>query len=314
MAFSSLNTRLVLRKTRRSHDEHNEECGAKVRQVKIDNGLGTAEFVNFYGSSEVSCLQLALGKCTAWHTCRRPSNLWSSPQLQLHFFFLREHSPFVFNLPTIDMPPRIRKVNLFATSTIPSVQTHCRSCFRRALSATAPLNATKLRRQMFAWLRGPGKNFQYPLPDSTNYLSAYDSRGNLLRAVQGSEKPRTTANPDNPDDAALEDVADGDKDRKLEKETKEDLRPFPLNQHFVSESVLSEPLRQEVWKRVKVDGKSVRTVSVELGVEMRRVGAVVRLVEVERRMRADVSLSFLHQPAQATCILSPHHDEQHKID
>jgi hypothetical protein len=38
---------------------------------------------------------------------------------------------------------------------------------------------------------------------------------------------------------------------------------------------------------------------VELGVEMRRVGAVVRLVEVERRMRADVSLSFLHQPASS---------------
>jgi hypothetical protein len=167
---------------------------------------------------------------------------------------------------------------------------------------------------MFAWLRGPGKNFQYPLPNSTNYLSAYDSRGNLLRAAQESEKPKTTANPDNPDDAALEDMADGDKDKKLEKETKEDLRPFPLNQHFVSESVLSEPLRQEIWKRVKVDGKSVRTVSVELGVEMRRVGAVVRLVEVERRMRADVSLSFLRQPAQATCILSPQHDEQHKID
>ena len=220
----------------------------------------------------------------------------------------------MFNLPAINMPPRIRKVNLFATSTTPSVQTHCRSCLRRALSVTAPLNATKLRRQMFAWLRGPGKNFQYPLPNSTNYLSAYDSRGNLLRAAQGSEKPKTTANPDNPDDAALEDMADGDKDKKLEKETKEDLRPFPLNQHFVSESVLSEPLRQEIWKRVKVDGKSVRTVSVELGVEMRRVGAVVRLVEVERRMRADVSLSFLRQPAQATCILSPQHDEQHKID
>jgi hypothetical protein len=167
---------------------------------------------------------------------------------------------------------------------------------------------------MFAWLRGPGKNFQYPLPDSTNYLSAYDSRGNLLRAAQGSEKLKTTTNLDNPNDAALEDVADGDKDKKLEKETKEDLRPFPLNQHFVSESVLSEPLRQEIWKRVKVEGKSVRTVSVELGVEMRRVGAVVRLVELERRMRADVSLSFLRQPAQAAYILSPQHDEQHKID
>ena len=191
------------------------------------------------------------------------------------------------------MPPRIRTVDLIASTTAPSIQTHCRSCLRRALSTTAPLNATKLRRQLFAWLRGPGQNFQYPLPNSTNYLSAYDRRGNLLREAEGSATPKTAPNPDNPSDAALEAAADAQKEKKLGKETKEDLRPFPLNQHFLSESVLSEPLRQEIWKRVKVDGKSVRTVSVELGVEMRRVGAVVRLVEVERRMRADVSLLVL---------------------
>jgi hypothetical protein len=196
------------------------------------------------------------------------------------------------------MPPRIRAVSFFFTSTTPSVQTHCRSCLRRALSSTAPLSATKLRRQMFAWLRGPGKNFQYPLPNSTNYLSAYDGRGNLLRAPEGAARPKTAPNADNPDDTALEAAADGEREKKLAKETKEDLRPFPLNQHFVSESVLSEPLRQQIWKRVKVDGKSVRTVSVELGVEMRRVGAVVRLVEVEGRMRADVSIPT--QPNQAT--------------
>ena len=151
---------------------------------------------------------------------------------------------------------------------------------------------------MFAWLRGPGKNFQYPLPNSTNYLSAYDSRGNLHRAPERTERSKTTPNPDNSDDTALEAAADGESKKTLAKETKEDLRPFPLNHHFVSESVLSEPLRQEIWKRVKVDGKSVRTVSVELGVEMRRVGAVVRLVEVERRMRADVSTPA--QPDQTT--------------
>jgi hypothetical protein len=122
----------------------------------------------------------------------------------------------------------------------------------------------------------------------------------------------TAPNPENPDDTALEAAADGKKGEKLAKETKEDLRPFPLNQHFVSESVLSEPLRQEIWKRVKVDGKSVRTVSVELGVEMRRVGAVVRLVEVERRMRADVSLPAV--PNEAIYVPFSQHDEQHKID
>lgn len=106
---------------------------------------------------------------------------------------------------------------------------------------------------MFAWLNGPGENFRHPLPNATNYLTSYDRRGNL-----------TTKNDNEP-------------------------KPFPLNPHYISQSILSESLRQEIWKRVKVDGKSVRQVSVELGIEMRRAGAVVRLVEVERRMRAEVS-------------------------
>lgn len=137
---------------------------------------------------------------------------------------------------------------------------------------------------MFGWLNGPGENFRHPLPNSTNYLSAYDRRGNLLRQADSSKNRRAPSAPTTSDSQALEDAA---VENKLEKENREDLRPFPLNQHFVSQSVLSEQLRQEIWRRVKVDGKSVRTVSVEMGVEMRRVGAVVRLVEVERRMRAE---------------------------
>lgn len=141
---------------------------------------------------------------------------------------------------------------------------------------------------MFAWLNGPGENFRHPLPESTNYLSAYDRRGKLLRGSVG--KSTESAENTSTDSQALENAAT---EQQLEKETREDLRPFPLNQHFVSQSVLSEALRQEIWKRVQVNKKSVRQVSVELGVEMRRVGAVVRLVEVERRMRAEVSLFFL---------------------
>lgn len=112
---------------------------------------------------------------------------------------------------------------------------------------------------MFAWLDGPGENFRYPVPGSTNYLSAYDRRGRLFR--EEVNKPVS----------------------------EDDLRPFPLNKHFVSESILSEPLREEVWRRVQIEKKSVRTVSVELGIEMRRVGAVVRLVELEKQMRKEVS-------------------------
>lgn len=139
---------------------------------------------------------------------------------------------------------------------------------------------------MFAWLGGPGENFRYPLPNSTNYLSAYDKRGNLLRQPESSEDPQRPTGPETEATRALDDAAVETK--KLPKENREDLRPFPLNHHFVSQPVLSDELRNEIWHRVQVEGKSVRQVSVELQVEMRRVGAVVRLVELERRMKAEV--------------------------
>lgn len=131
---------------------------------------------------------------------------------------------------------------------------------------------------MFAWLEGPGESFRLPLPRSTNYLSAYDKRGKLLREGEDS------------------------------KEGRDDLRPFPLNMHFVSESILSESLRQEIWRRVQIDKKSVRTVSVELGVEMRRVGAVVRLVELENQARLEVSFPHTVHPVSLL------YDEHTKID
>lgn len=70
-------------------------------------------------------------------------------------------------------------------------------------------------------------------------------------------------------------------------------RPFPNNWNFVSESVLSEELRNEVYAQVVEQKKSVRAVSVQFGIDMRRIAAVVRLVELERRQRAQVRL-FIH--------------------
>jgi hypothetical protein len=69
---------------------------------------------------------------------------------------------------------------------------------------------------------------------------------------------------------------------KLPPEEKLDLRPFPLNSDFVSQSVLSEELREEIYNRVVNGGKSVKIVSAELGVDMNRVGAVVRLKTIEK--------------------------------
>ena len=79
------------------------------------------------------------------------------------------------------------------------------------------------------------------------------------------------------------------KDGAVPPETARDLMPFPLNRAFISQPILSDELREEIWTRIMKDGKSVRTVSAELGVEMSRVGAVVRLKEVEREWQRIVS-------------------------
>lgn len=73
-------------------------------------------------------------------------------------------------------------------------------------------------------------------------------------------------------------------------------RPFPLNPNFVSEPILGEDMRREIYRRVVKEKKSVRVVSIELRVEMRRVAAVVRLMELERAWKSQVcscSLSLI---------------------
>lgn len=74
-------------------------------------------------------------------------------------------------------------------------------------------------------------------------------------------------------------LADGEENRS----------PFPGNPLFVSQPILSEEVRDDIWKRIMQDGQSVRDVSVTLGVDMRRVAAVVRLKEVEKEWLRIVS-------------------------
>jgi hypothetical protein len=104
---------------------------------------------------------------------------------------------------------------------------------------------------MFQWLSTEGASLKHHIPGETNYLSNRADR-------------------------------DGD--------SNEAPRPFPGNRTFISEAVLSEELRNEVYVRVVEKKKSLRAVSVELGIDMKRIAAVVRLVEMERRQRAQVRI------------------------
>ena len=69
----------------------------------------------------------------------------------------------------------------------------------------------------------------------------------------------------------------------------QDNKPFPTNPAFKSQPVLSAESREEIWRRVVAQGETIKSVSAEFGVDMRRVAAVVRLKEVEKTWAAEVS-------------------------
>lgn len=195
----------------------------------------------------------------------------------------------------------------------------------RQFSHTPCQQVTLRRRKFYEWLNGPGAQLKQPLPHSTNYLGAYDKYGNLVRArpgyQRGAAKPQEPGEPskltETPNEAStsteetktpegqesLEQLDSAarteraakkdteDDDSVLPPETAEDLRPFPLNQWFRSQSVLSEELREAIYQRVKRDGATVSLASVEFGVSNERVGAVVRLKQMEKEWIAQVCTS-----------------------
>ena len=177
---------------------------------------------------------------------------------------------------------------------------------------------------MHAWLNGPGKVFRHPLPGSTNYLSAYDRQGNLLRANQnennGNNRSRKNTDPElDQDEDAIQareleqglseeevgDNAEARAKRRLEKaeleerggvpkEQLRDLRPYPLNQQFRSQAVLSEELREKIYRLISEERIDLKSVSAAFGVDVRRVAAVVRLKSLEAQWVQEVSLRSFH--------------------
>lgn len=182
----------------------------------------------------------------------------------------------------------------------------CADCLRlmrgrRTFSVSTARPATRQRVEMFRWLDGPGRVFKNALPGSTNYLNAYDQHGGLVRAggvPPGEAGTMKKTSKRRREEESEEDIAEGKEENLLEdpgrlpKEEPEDLMPFPMNQNFRSQPVLSEELREEIYRRVMVERQDVRTVSASLHVEMRRVGAVVRLKALEKEAILKAGLIF----------------------
>lgn len=177
---------------------------------------------------------------------------------------------------------------------------------------------------MFAWINGPGRQLRAPTPGDTNYLGAYDKFG--VRARR--ERPNSVgegqsadanaggkAKVDGEEDAETLENEDTDKpsqDKSLDPagerhyrqrpinnaEQNKDLKPYPLNNFFVSQPVLSERLREAIYHDVVEEAKSITATSIKWNIDMRRVAAVVRLKTVEKQwiqeVRFDSPPSPLH--------------------
>lgn len=91
----------------------------------------------------------------------------------------------------------------------------------------------------------------------------------------------------------------------LTKNTGGQLRPFPSNPAFISQPVLSEEARELIWNKVMVKWEGVKAVSAELGVDQKRVAAVVRMKEVEKDWEAKVCRSTTISYINHSSHLSP---------
>ncbi|RGP60947.1 37s ribosomal protein mitochondrial [Fusarium sporotrichioides] len=64
-------------------------------------------------------------------------------------------------------------------------------------------------------------------------------------------------------------------------------QPFPLNPLFRSQPVLSDQTREIIYDKVISKGESLKAVSAEMHIDVRRVAAVVRLKEVEKQWKSE---------------------------
>jgi Eukaryotic mitochondrial regulator protein len=155
-------------------------------------------------------------------------------------------------------------------------------------------------KDMLQWIETEAQSLKRPNPiGGPNYLQRIKRKGRNL----GEDNKRSTASVDaeNEGGSPLEDTAVTNADSYLRKlnsssglRLKRKLRPFDLNPYFVSMPVLSEMLREQIYKYVVDDGHSVKEASEHFLVSNERVGAVVRMKQIERNWVQAVSFCGFH--------------------
>ena len=174
------------------------------------------------------------------------------------------------------------------TSLLPIVRRRSTQClFKARRSPIRPFSITltretKLRDDMFRWLKNEGNALKNVSSNGPRYI------GEELQESRPSRKADEEAEEDE-NTSEGEDASAGGVKEETSRRKKGNLHPFPSNTRFKSESVLSEELKDHIWHQITVEKQTIRRVSADLQVDMRRVGAVVRLKSLEKEWEKEVS-------------------------
>lgn len=195
----------------------------------------------------------------------------------------------VFILPitrSFAMPPRL-PASLQACAELASSAHGARSCSNASLAATAsPLEHALLGCRALpsasaarAFSTSSAQQKRSPLHPKSLYRNWLKKDGRLLK----NHTPNETNYLENNHWA-----------KAFDKSFPTDLpRPFPSNPTYVSQPVLSEAAREEIYRRVTHKDEPIKVVSADLGVDHRRVAAVVRMKEIEKQWEKQVC--FAHR-------------------
>lgn len=66
-------------------------------------------------------------------------------------------------------------------------------------------------------------------------------------------------------------------------------QPFPNNPLYRSEKVVSEGTKRLIYERATEGGQALKAIAAEMGLDVRRVAAIVRLKEAQKQWTEDVS-------------------------
>ncbi|KAI1327004.1 eukaryotic mitochondrial regulator protein-domain-containing protein [Xylariaceae sp. FL0255] len=153
------------------------------------------------------------------------------------------------------MPPRIPKTVGAVIRSSSSTNSCCNNVSlipqqTSSFSTTAPRpKFTEARKKFRDWEKNRGAPYRDHKPGQTNYLITRG--GGPGMASDGRQR-----------------------------------HPYPENREYHSHPVLDDSSRELIWERVMREGETIKAVSAEFGVDIRRVAAIVRLKEVEKDWEA----------------------------